>query len=183
MPSAVVADDRELKVMATAGIDRCHVTRVRLYMQTDGTLIAYEVDPRWPPMAPPEPDEVLPALREERAAHGRTDGGVSGRSLPVRQRSGPLSPLRSQERRLRPAGLKGPPELGVRFCPFPQSTPTCMSTATACRRSRAGGCLGRRMRRMRTQGDVDECANDQAAPPERNSGGNAAGAGVRHGSS
>ena len=60
VPTAVVEDDREVTVMVTAGIDRGHVTRARLYIQTDGTLIACEVDPRWPPMAPPAPDEVLP---------------------------------------------------------------------------------------------------------------------------
>ena len=60
VPTSVVEEDREVTVMVMAGLDRGHVTRARLYIQTDGTLIACEVDPRWPPMAPPAPDEVLP---------------------------------------------------------------------------------------------------------------------------
>ena len=59
-PTAVIEDDREVTVMVTAGLDRGHVTKARLYKQTDGTLIACEVDPRRPPMVPPAPDEVLP---------------------------------------------------------------------------------------------------------------------------
>ena len=60
VPTVVVEHDREVTVMVTAGIDRGRVTRARLYIQDDGALIACEMDPRWPPMAPPAPDEVLP---------------------------------------------------------------------------------------------------------------------------